>query len=664
MTRMWLFSILLLLPAHVGQAQMPVLFGDARLKELVEEELWIADPTPADMLGLTSLTANSQGIASLTGLEYAKNLTVLEMTHNQVSDLSPLSGLSNLSSIVLNTNEVSDLSPLGGLKHLTNLNLHANRISDVSPLAGLSNLSTLIIRVNRISDISPLGGLSNLRSLNLEDNQISSLSGISGLENLSELHAGFNRISDLSPVCGLESLSYLDVHNNQVSDISCLTSITSLRRLDLRNNPLNQGAYDEDIPRIEANNPGIYIDRDSHAGHILRVSSTAGGSVIDPGEGEFGYDYNATVRLEAKADSGFKFTGWSGSHSSSQNPMFITLDGDASIQATFMSVLTELYVDDDAPGDPKPFDNRTSDPREDGTFEHPFDRIQEALDVAAGGVSITVMPGTYRENIDLLGKKVHVIAVDPKNPYAGPSATIEGVGNGPVVRIRPGGGKECSLVGFVITKGTGQIACAVDCAGASPALANCLIVGNRCLDPGGAALRFEDSQAVLINCTIADNYAGLEGAALTLADSNITMSDSIVWGNSPQEITKTTVSQPLLRYCAVRGWWPDLGNIHADPLFVARGSWVNRDNPGETVDPADSRATWAGGDYHVKSQAGRWDRSAKTWVYDTATSPCIDAGTPGNPVGHEPTPNGGIVNMGVYGGTIEASKSRAAVPSP
>jgi hypothetical protein len=655
---------LLLLLAGPGRAQMPVVFGDSRLREIVEEELWVYDPTPTDMLGLTSLTANSQGITSLTGLEHAKNLAVLEMTHNRVSSLSPLAGLANLSVIVMNTNEVSDLGPLSGLESLTSVNLHANRISDVSPLAGLPHLATLILRVNRISDISSLGSLPSLRTLNVEDNLISSLSAVSGLPSLSELQAGFNRISDLTPACGLENLSYLDIHNNQVSDISCLTGITSLRRLDLRNNPLNQSAYNEHLPQIQANNPGIYIDRDSHAGHVLRVTSTAGGSVLDPGEGEFGYDYNATVRLEAKADAGFTFTGWSGSHSSTQNPIFITLTADASVHAAFLSTLTEIYVDDDAPGDPKPLDNQRSNPQEDGTFERPFDRIQEALDVAADGVSIIVSPGTYRENIDLLGKRVYMTAVDPGNLHAGPSAVIEGLGNGPAVRIRPGGGARCSLAGFVITRGAGQPACAVDCTGASPTLSNCLIVGNRCFDSGGAALRFEDSQAVLINCTIADNYAGLEGAALTLIDSSITMIDSILWGNSPQEITKTGNSKPVIRYCSVRGWWPDLGNLHADPLFVERGAWVNRDNPDEMLEPQDARAVWMGGDYHLKSQAGRWDPAAQTWVPDTVTSPCIDGGTPENPVGHEPSPNGGIVNMGVFGGTTEASKSGSSTPSP
>ena len=59
----------------------------------------------------------------------------------------------------------------------------------------------------------------------------------------------------------------------------------------------------------------------------------------------------------------------------------------------------------------------------------------------------------------------------------------------------------------------------------------------------------------------------------------------------------------------------------------------------------------------MRSQAGRWDPVSESWVQDDVTSPCIDAGDPNSPIGHEPFPNGGIINMGAYGGTAEASKS-------
>ncbi len=58
--------------------------------------------------------------------------------------------------------------------------------------------------------------------------------------------------------------------------------------------------------------------------------------------------------------------------------------------------------------------------------------------------------------------------------------------------------------------------------------------------------------------------------------------------------------------------WGD-GNIDADPNFTD-----------STND-----------DYHLKSQAGRWDPNTQSWTQDGVTSPRIDAGDPGCPFGDE-----------------------------
>jgi len=96
-------------PIH---AEEPVYFADARLKAAVEQTLGVTDPTASDMLGLTNLYASWRGISDLTGLEYATNLTWLDLNHNQISDLSPLAGLTNLTQLGLWSNQISDLSPL------------------------------------------------------------------------------------------------------------------------------------------------------------------------------------------------------------------------------------------------------------------------------------------------------------------------------------------------------------------------------------------------------------------------------------------------------------------------------------------------------------------------------------------------------------------------
>jgi hypothetical protein len=95
-----------------------------------------------------------------------------------------------------------------------------------------------------------------------------------------------------------------------------------------------------------------------------------------------------------------------------------------------------------------------------------------------------------------------------------------------------------------------------------------------------------------------------------------------------------------------------LYNIDADPCFVEAGYWDANGTPQDENDDF-----WVDGDYHLKSQGGRWDANDGRWTIDDVTSPCIDAGDPLGPIGLEPFPNGGIVNMGAYGGTGEASKS-------
>ncbi|MDP2325325.1 MAG: hypothetical protein Q8N51_15040, partial [Gammaproteobacteria bacterium] len=63
------------------------------------------------------------------------------------------------------------------------------------------------------------------------------------------------------------------------------------------------------------------------------------------------------------------------------------------------------------------------------------------------------------------------------------------------------------------------------------------------------------------------------------------------------------------------------------------------------------------GDFHLKSAGGRY-RPGVGWVYDTTSSPLIDAGSPQS-MGWtaEPDPNGRQLNIGLYGGTAEASKT-------
>jgi hypothetical protein len=168
-------------------------------------------------------------------------------------------------------------------------------------------------------------------------------------------------------------------------------------------------------------------------------------------------------------------------------------------------------------------------------------------------------------------------------------------------------------------------------------LTNCVFAGNSSNDGGG--ISSDRSSPVLVNCTFTRNHADYGGAIDSKAGASSIVVNCVLWANEPDGIRdKDAVT--IVTYSDVQGGRDGEGNVDIDPLF------------------ADSES----GDYHLKSQAGRWDKLAAGWVCDDTTSPCIDAGSMADPVGLEPFPNGGIVNMGAYGGTAQASKSYFGKP--
>jgi len=140
-----------------------------------------------------------------------------------------------------------------------------------------------------------------------------------------------------------------------------------------------------------------------------------------------------------------------------------------------------------------------------------------------------------------------------------------------------------------------------------------------------------DSSPAISNLTIVGNTYGIEA----YADSEPDISNTILWNNTDGDLFGCRA-----RYsCVERG---GEGNITADPMFV---------------DPDN-------GDYHIRSERGRYWPEHDIWVLDKVTSPCVDRGDPYADTSNEPMPNGGRINIGAYGGTLEASLSPGEQPSP
>jgi len=187
---------------------------------------------------------------------------------------------------------------------------------------------------------------------------------------------------------------------------------------------------------------------------------------------------------------------------------------------------------------------------------------------------------------------------------------------------------------------------------ANPKLTNCIFSGNSANYGGG--IYIDTGNPTVTNCTFAGNWARYAGDGMgSKAVSGPTLVTNCIFNGSSSQISQGAI----VTYSNVQGWRSGEGNIDVDPLFVSPGYWADAGDPNITRSPGDPNAIWIEGDYHLKSQAGRWEPASQSWVKDNVTSPCIDAGDPNSPVGDEPQPNGGRINMGAYGGTKEASKS-------
>jgi len=244
---------------------------------------------------------------------------------------------------------------------------------------------------------------------------------------------------------------------------------------------------------------------------------------------------------------------------------------------------------------------------------------------------------------------------------------------------------------FVNNRSTGGSAGALAVRGGNATLTRCLFAGNSNSKWASGAIESYFSVTELRHCLFVGNAGGVRGVTANnpvgvkgpgaiyhfgqiLRVSNCTFADNrghpntIRYGplpNSIAELTQCIVRDgpdPFRRelsvtYSNVEGGYEGEGNIDVDSSFVAPGYW---DPNGTPDDPNDD--VWVMGDYHLKSQAGHWDEETEGWVLDEVTSPCIDLGDPNGPLGAEPFPNGGFVNLGAYGGTSQASRSYFGVP--
>ncbi|HEV58003.1 MAG TPA: hypothetical protein ENN87_11015 [Phycisphaerales bacterium] len=232
--------------------------------------------------------------------------------------------------------------------------------------------------------------------------------------------------------------------------------------------------------------------------------------------------------------------------------------------------------------------------------------------------------------------------------FNGPSACVQSYHDTAFVAV------QCTFVANRLSNPRVAIAGGAFCATHTPRVrfTQCLFAGNTGANLGGAVYAHNVGLSFQVdNCTFTGNRA-LIGRSLAIHSFYSCRIRSTILLEGGNELYFSTGNQVEVAYSNVEGGWSGIGNISMDPCFVEPGYWDANGTPDDTRDDI-----WVNGDYHLKSQAGRWDTTAGQWILDDVTSPCIDAGDPAEPLGAELPPNGGRINMGAYGGTTEASRS-------
>jgi hypothetical protein len=156
----------------------------------------------------------------------------------------------------------------------------------------------------------------------------------------------------------------------------------------------------------------------------------------------------------------------------------------------------------------------------------------------------------------------------------------------------------------------------------------------------------------VVNCTFyTNNVVKGYGGAIYSAGAPLAITNSIFWGNTRGY---QTTGRQIYSSGSVSIDYACLPGTGTDEVYAGGTLTVNHVI---TNDPLFANA--AGHDFHLKSSAARWSPATPGgWIKDAVSSPCIDAGDPASSYSLESDYNGKRINLGAYGNTLQASRSK------
>lgn len=206
-----------------------------QLREAIYDALGRYDITREDMALFTGFLFSGQSLYTLTGLEYAINLQILDISYTYVNaqDNFPLFAYTpELRYLDISGIDVTDLTPITWLRNLEVLGMAQTGLTDVQLLSQLTQLQILSLWDNNIGDIAPLANLKKLRYLDLD----------------------YCSVMDLAPLLGLPQLETVYLGNNPFPSAPFSANRAVMRALMHRGVMVNAGPMNIDTSRLSGSN--------------------------------------------------------------------------------------------------------------------------------------------------------------------------------------------------------------------------------------------------------------------------------------------------------------------------------------------------------------------------------------------------------------------------
>jgi len=123
---------------------MSVLASKEGITDMILEPFHLENLTGA-------LDVSGYGINDLSGIEYCRHITSLDLSANHLYDINEIGTLVSLRELYLSGNTIGSIESLASLTHLIYLDLSYNEIQDISVLKDLSAITFLNLTGNPLS---------------------------------------------------------------------------------------------------------------------------------------------------------------------------------------------------------------------------------------------------------------------------------------------------------------------------------------------------------------------------------------------------------------------------------------------------------------------------------------------------------------------------------